>query len=231
MTARTAFAGRRCAASSATISRSSWPRWQAWSCSASRNPCCSAQSAGPSCLPTPRPSQGSSRRRRCNSTSTIIHRTGSRPILPGCGRLGGRCCWSWPMGTPWSCGSGRWPSGWATPLCGCWATTARSPARRSRSPRAQRSSSTSSTRATWTPPCTGMGCGWRTATTGCRTRPRPRSRWGASSPTGSSSPTPGCTGTTPTSARTTARSWACTATSWWCPPTPTTGRRWTGSWC
>ena len=38
---------------------------------------------------------------------------------------------------------------------------------------------------------------------------------GASSPTGSSSRTPGCTGT-PTSGRTTPRSWACTATSWSC---------------
>jgi FtsP/CotA-like multicopper oxidase with cupredoxin domain len=48
---------------------------------------------------------------------------------------------------------------------------------------------------------------------------------GGSSPTGSSSPTPGCTGTTPTSGRTTPRSWACTATSWSSRPTPTIGRR------
>jgi FtsP/CotA-like multicopper oxidase with cupredoxin domain len=43
-------------------------------------------------------------------------------------------------------------------------------------------------------------------------------------------PDPGCTGTTPTSGRTTPRSWVCTATSWSSPPTPTTGRRSTGSW-
>jgi hypothetical protein len=30
----------------------------------------------------------------------------------------------------------------------------------------------------WTPRCTGTGCGWKTSTTGCRTRPRRRSRWG-----------------------------------------------------
>ena len=36
----------------------------------------------------------------------------------------------------------------------------------SRSPRAARSSSTSPTRVTWTPPCTGMGCGWRTVRRG-----------------------------------------------------------------
>ena len=47
---------------------------------------------------------------------------------------------------------------------------------------------------------------------------------GGSSPTGSGSPTPACTGTTRTSARTTPRRWACTATSWSSPPTPVTGR-------
>src|SRR5512133_1889511 len=52
---------------------------------------------------------------------------------------------------------------------------------------------------------------------------------GGSSATGSSSPTPGCTGTTLTSGRTTPRSWACTATSWSSRPTPGTGRRWTGT--
>ena len=53
---------------------------------------------------------------------------------------------------------------------------------------------------------------------------------GGASATGSSSPMPGCTGTTPTSGRTTPRSWACTATSWSCPPIRTTGRRSTVSW-
>ena len=53
---------------------------------------------------------------------------------------------------------------------------------------------------------------------------------GGSSPTGSSSPTPGCTGTTPTSGRTTPRSWACTPTSWSSRPRRATGRRSTGSW-
>ena len=50
-------------------------------------------------------------------------------------------------------------------------------------------------------------------------------RSAASSPTGCGSPTPACTGTTPTSARTTASTWACTATSSSTPPTTTTGRR------
>jgi hypothetical protein len=50
-----------------------------------------------------------------------------------------------------------------------------------------------------------------TSTTASPMRPMRPSRWVGSSPTGSSSPTPGCTGTTPTSARTTPRSWACTA--------------------
>ena len=62
------------------------------------------------------------------------------------------------------------------PRCGCWATTAPFLAPRSRSSRARRSSSTSSTRVTWTPPCTGTGCGWRTATTACPRDPGPR--WG-----------------------------------------------------
>jgi Multicopper oxidase len=53
---------------------------------------------------------------------------------------------------------------------------------------------------------------------------------GAPSPTGSSSPMPGCIGITPISGRTTPRSWACTATSWSSPPTPATGPRPTGSW-
>ena len=52
---------------------------------------------------------------------------------------------------------------------------------------------------------------------------------GGRSPTGSSSPMPGCTGTTPTSGRTTPRSWACTATSWSSRPSPGTGRRPTGT--
>jgi FtsP/CotA-like multicopper oxidase with cupredoxin domain len=46
---------------------------------------------------------------------------------------------------------------------------------------------------------------------------------GGSAPIGSSSPMPGCTGTTLTSARTTPRSWACTATSWSSRPCWTTG--------
>ena len=54
-------------------------------------------------------------------------------------------------------------------------------------------------------------------------------RSAASSPTGCGSPTPACTGTTPTSARTTASTWACTATSSSTPPTTTTGRRSTAS--
>ena len=58
---------------------------------------------------------------------------------------------------------------------------------------------------------------------GVLTRPRRPSRSAGSSPIGSSSPTPGCTGTTPTSARTTPRSWACTATSSSSRPTLTTG--------
>jgi FtsP/CotA-like multicopper oxidase with cupredoxin domain len=53
---------------------------------------------------------------------------------------------------------------------------------------------------------------------------------GGSSPTGSSSPMPGCTGTTPISGRTTPRSWACTPTSWSFRPSRTIGRRPTGSW-
>jgi hypothetical protein len=48
----------------------------------------------------------------------------------------------------------------------------------SRSARAASSSSTSSTMVTWTRPCTGTGCAWKTSATGCRTRPRRRSRWG-----------------------------------------------------
>jgi hypothetical protein len=127
---------------------------------------------------------------------------------------------SWPQATPWSCGSGRWPSVWVRPWCGCWATTARSPAPPSRPNRARRSSSTLRTTVTSTPPCTGTGCGWRTSTTGYPTRPRRPSRWGASSPTGSSSPTRGCTGTTPISARTTPRSWACTTPCPAWPPGP-----------
>ena len=41
-----------------------------------------------------------------------------------------------------------------------------------------RSSSRSPTRGIWRRPCTGMGCGWRTAMTGCPMRPRRPSRWG-----------------------------------------------------
>src|ERR671910_3227422 len=52
---------------------------------------------------------------------------------------------------------------------------------------------------------------------------------GGSSPTGSSSPMPACTGTTPISGRTPPRSWACTATSWSSRPSPATRRRSTGS--
>jgi FtsP/CotA-like multicopper oxidase with cupredoxin domain len=52
---------------------------------------------------------------------------------------------------------------------------------------------------------------------------------GGDSPTGSSSPTPACTGTTPTFGRTTPRSWGCTATSWSSPRRPATGRRSTGT--
>jgi hypothetical protein len=55
------------------------------------------------------------------------------------------------------------------------------------------------------------------------TRPRRPSRSAGSSLIGSSSPTPGCTGATPTSARTTPRSWACAATSLSSRPTLTTG--------
>ena len=78
-----------------------------------------------------------------------------------------------------------------TAPCGCSATTARSPAPPCASGRDRRSSSTSPTTATWTPPCTGTGCGWRTSTTGCRTRPSCRSRSAAASPTASSFPDPG----------------------------------------
>ena len=51
-------------------------------------------------------------------------------------------------------------------------------------------SSTSSTRATWSRPCTGTGCAWTTAPT-ARTRPRRRSRSAAASPAASTFPDPG----------------------------------------
>ena len=85
---------------------------------------------------------------------------------------------NWPTATISTCGSSLWAGGSGTPRCGCWATTALSPARRSRWSRALRRSSTSSTRATWRQPCTGTGCGWRTSATASRTRPRPHpDRW------------------------------------------------------
>ena len=67
---------------------------------------------------------------------------------------------------------------------------------------------TCATTATWRPPCTGTGCGWRTATTGCRTRPRSRSPSAAVHATRCSSRTPASTGTTRTCARTSRRRWA-----------------------
>ena len=82
----------------------------------------------------------------------------------------------------------------------------------------------SSTRAIWKRRCTGMGCGWTTATT-AHTRRRRRSPSAARFTYRSSSPIPASTGTTRTSARTTARRWACTGTSSSSRPTPTTGRR------
>jgi FtsP/CotA-like multicopper oxidase with cupredoxin domain len=64
---------------------------------------------------------------------------------------------------------------------------------------------------------------------GVPTRPRRPSLSAVASTTESSSLTPACTGTTPTSVRTTARSWVCTATLWWFPPNGTIGRRLTGT--
>src|SRR5215217_6479892 len=100
----------------------------------------------------------------------------SRPTRPDCPRPAGLSCWSWLTATLWSCASARWPSGSATSQCGCSVTTAPSPAPSSRWPRAARSWSTLRTTATLTRPSTGMGCGWRTATTASPTRPKRRSR-------------------------------------------------------
>ena len=87
------------------------------------------------------------------------------------------------------------------------------PGPRSVSGRDPRSPSMSETTATSRPPSTGTGCASTTGTTACPTRPRRRSRSGATSPTRLSSPTRGSTGTTRTSARTTGWTWASTAPS------------------
>ena len=62
------------------------------------------------------------------------------------------------------------------PSCGCSPTTARSPARPCTWSRGRRSPCRPATTATSRRPCTGTACGWRTATTGSRTRRRSRSR-------------------------------------------------------
>jgi hypothetical protein len=90
------------------------------------------------------------------------------------------------MATPWSCGSGRWPSGWVTPWCGCWATTGPFPAhpqgrpgQRDHRPRHQPGG----------PGHHRMGCGWKTATTGSPPDPGPDpGGWGVHLP----DPAPRC---------------------------------------
>src|SRR6266536_2878401 len=115
------------------------------------------------------------------------------------------------------------------PRCACSPTTARSPARLCTSIKDRRSPCRSATTATSRRPCTGTGCVWTTVTTGSRTKLRSRSRSAARSPTKSSSPTPGCTGTTRTCAKTSPRRWGYTRRSSSSPPTPGTGPSRTGS--
>ena len=80
------------------------------------------------------------------------------------------------------------------------------------------------TTATSRRPCTGTACGWRTGTTGSRIETQaPIPIGGTYTLARSSSPTPGSTGTTRTSARTTDWRWACTARSSSSPPTRRTG--------
>ena len=75
------------------------------------------------------------------------HHTQPGPAMPtesfptdplGCRRRPAPRSWSWPPATPSSCGSLRSPNGWATPRCGCSATTAPYPVPPSRSNRAPR---------------------------------------------------------------------------------------------
>ena len=75
------------------------------------------------------------------------HHTQPGPAMPtesfptdplGCRRRPAPRSWSWPPATPSSCGSVRSPNGWATPRCGCSATTAPYPVPPSRSNRAPR---------------------------------------------------------------------------------------------
>ena len=98
-----------------------------------------------------------------------------RPRRRGSPRRLDRSSSSSPTGTRSSSRSRRSRSRSATRRCGCSPTTARSPARRCRCPRARTSPSTSRTAATSRRPCTGTGCGSRTASTGRTTRRR-RSR-------------------------------------------------------
>jgi hypothetical protein len=37
----------------------------------------------------------------------------------GLPEAGGSSCWNWLTATRWTLESGRWPSGWASPRCGC----------------------------------------------------------------------------------------------------------------
>ena len=79
------------------------------------------------------------------------------------------------MVTAWISTSVRSARACAVPTCGCSPTTALSPARPFMLSRGHRSPCIPATTATWRRRCTGTACGWRTVTTGSRTRPSCRS--------------------------------------------------------
>src|SRR5215211_9459406 len=90
----------------------------------------------------------------------------------------------------------------ATPRSACSGTTARFLAPRCTSIKDRRSPWRQPTTATWKRPSIGTASGYKTVTTVYRKRHRPRSGAERRTPTSSSSPTPGSTGTTPTSGKT-----------------------------